>query len=118
MKPPHNQYQDPTRKDWISGIALLLVYLFVISAGAFLLIPEYWYGWLILILVSTILLVIQQNRNYACRCRECGHEFELSFLVNLISPHGVDKEGGWHWVKCPNCEKRGKATVIKVIKGA
>lgn len=118
MKPTNNQYQDPTRKDWIMGIALLLIYLIVISLGAFFLIPEYWYWWLLLFFMSTILMVINQNRNYACRCRECGHEFEVSFLVNLISPHGVDKEGGWQWVKCPNCMKRAKATVIRVIKDA
>ena len=118
MKPTNNKYQDPTRKDWISGIALLLIYLIVIGVGALLLIPKYWYWWLILMVVSTILLIIKQNRNYACRCRECGHEFEVSFLTNLISPHGVDKEGSWQGVKCPNCEKRAKATVIKVIKDA
>ena len=118
MKPTNNQYQDPTRKDWIMGIALLLIYLIVIGLGAFFLIPEYWYWWLLLFFMSTILMVINQNRNYACRCRECGHEFEVSFFVNLISPHGVDKEGSWQWVKCPNCKKRAKATVIKVIKDA
>jgi len=117
MKPTNNQYQDPTRKDWILGIALLLIYLIIISLGAFLLVPEYWYWWLLLVFVGTTLLVINQNRNYACRCRECGHEFETSFITNLISPHGVDKGGSWQWVKCPNCEKRAKATVIKVIKG-
>jgi hypothetical protein len=118
VKPINNKFQDPTRKDWILGIALLLIYLIIISVGAFLLIPEYWYWWLILMVVSTILLVIKVNRNYACRCRECGHEFEVSFLTNLISPHGVDKVGSWVWVKCPNCEKRLKAAVIKVIEDA
>jgi len=117
MEPNKNQYQDPTRKDWLLGVALLLIYLIIITLGAFLLIPEYLYWWLLLMVVSTILLVIKQNRNYAYRCRECGHEFEISFLASLISPHGFDKGGSWLWVKCPNCENRAKATVIKVIKG-
>ena len=116
MKPTTNKYQNPTRKDWILGIALLLGTLMVIIIGAFLLIPTYWYWWLLLVIVSAILLIIYQNRNYACRCRECGHEFEVSLLTNIISPHGVDKKGGWQLVKCPNCKKRGKATTIKVIK--
>ena len=118
MKPTGHKYQDPTRKDWILGIAWLLIYLIVISVGAILLIPEYWYWWLALTVTSTILLVIRQNRNYACRCRECGHEFEVSFLTNLISPHGVDKGGSWMWVKCPNCERRVKVTVIKIVRDA
>jgi len=116
MKPTKNKYQNPTHKDWILGIVLLVGFLIVISLGTFLLIPENWYWWLLLMIVSTFLLVFIHNRNYACRCRKCGHEFEVSFLVNFISPHGVDKRGGWQWVKCPNCEKRAKATVIKVIK--
>ena len=116
MKSTNNRYLDPTYKDWISGITWLLAYLITISLGAFYLVPEYWYWWLLILDVSTVLLVIKQNRNYACRCRECGHEFEVSFLTNLLSPHGVDKEGSWQWVKCPGCEKRAKASVIKVIK--
>lgn len=116
MKPTNKKYQDPTRKDWILGIALLLIYLIIISVGALLLIPEYWYWWLILFVVSTILIIIKQNRNYACRCRECGHIIDVSFLTNLISLHGVDKEGSWQRVTCPNCNKRVKATVIKFIK--
>lgn len=116
MKPTDHKYQDPTRKDWIIGIAVLLIYVMVISVGAILLIPKYWYWWLTIMIVSTILLVIRQNRNFACRCRECGHEFEVSFLVNLVSFHGVDKEGSWQWVKCPNCKKRTMATLIKVVK--
>jgi hypothetical protein len=52
MKPTNNQYQDPTRKDWILGIALLLIYLIIISLGAFLLVPEYWYWWLLLVVAG------------------------------------------------------------------
>jgi Flp pilus assembly protein TadB len=116
MNSKQKKYQDPTRKDWISGIALLLIYLIVISFSAFLLIPEHWIWWLFLFLVSTFLLVFNQNTNYACRCRKCKEEFEVSFLVNLISPHGIDKNGSWQLVKCPNCDKRSKASVIKVVK--
>ena len=118
MKTTHTKYQDPERKDWILGIASLLIYLIVIGLGAVLLIPDYWYWWLLIFIVSTIFVVINKNRNYACRCRECGHEFEVSFFVNLISPHGVDQEGSWQWSKCPNCNKRVKASVIKVVKDA
>ena len=110
------KYQDPTRKDWINGIVLILVYLIVISFSAILLIPDNWIWWLFLFVASTFLLVLNQNKNYACRCRECEEEFEVSFLVNLTSPHGIDKEGSWQWVKCPSCNKRVRVTVIKVVK--
>ena len=116
MKSTKNKYKDPTRKDWIIGIARLLIYLSVIGFGALILIPKYWYWWFLIFSVSTMILIITQNRNYACRCRECENEFALSFMFNLIAPHGVDRQGSWQMVKCPQCGKRGRATVIKVVK--
>lgn len=111
-----NKYEDPTRKDWIIGIGLIILYLLVIVIGALVLIPDHWIWWLLMVLAGTLLLALNQQRNYAFRCRECGHEFELNFLSNLISPHGVDKKGSWLWVKCPSCKKRGKVSVIKIVK--
>ena len=116
MKPNLRKYQNPTRKDWIAGIALITSYVSIIGVSAIYLIPEYWGWWFLVFIFSTVFIVIKQNSNYACRCRECGHEFEVSFFVNFISPHGIDKEGSWQWVKCPNCNQRARATVIKVVK--
>jgi hypothetical protein len=116
MKSVNNRFRDPTSKDWIAGILILLLYLVIILLGALLLVPDRWYWWLLLFIISTILLVLRQNRQYACRCRDCEYEFEVSFLTNLISPHGIDKEGSWMWVKCPRCQRRAKASVIKVIR--
>lgn len=116
MKQTNKKYENPTRKDWVIGIGLIILYLSVIGIGALYLIPKYWIWWLLIFLVSTILLVLNQNRNYGCRCRECGHEFEVTFITNLISPHGIDKKGSWQWVKCPSCKKRVRVTVIKVVK--
>ncbi|HBX68735.1 MAG TPA: hypothetical protein DEH25_04970 [Chloroflexi bacterium] len=111
-----NKYQDPERKDWVIGIALLVIYVLAISLGAVCLLPEYWWGWLLIVFGGMLYLVLRQTKNYACRCRKCGHEFEISFLVNLLAPHGVDKEGSWEWVRCPACEKRTKSTVIRIVK--
>jgi hypothetical protein len=116
MKPTQRKYQDPTRKDWVVGIISLVIFVVAITVGALLLFTDYWYLWLILVLGGVVILVLRQTRNYACRCRECGHEFEISFFTNLLAPHGVDKEGSWQWLKCPSCEKRTKVTVIKITK--
>lgn len=116
MKPSSNKYQDPTRKDWISGIASLVIFVLVITLGAVFLFTDYWYLWIVLVLGGVVILVFRQTKQYACRCRECGHEFEISFLTNLLAPHGVDKSGSWQWLKCPVCQKRTKVTVIKKMK--
>ena len=115
MTPPQPKYQDPTRKDWIRGIASLVIFVLVLTFGALLLFTDYWYLWIVLVLCGVGILVLRQTKHYACHCRECGREFEISFLTNLLAPHGVDKEGSWQWLKCPGCRKRTKVTVIKKV---
>jgi hypothetical protein len=115
---PQPEFQEPTRKDWISGIASLAVFVLVITFGALLLFTDYWYLWLALVMGGVVILVWRQTRRYACRCRICGHEFEISFITNLLAPHGVDKTGGWQWLMCPNCQKRTKVTVIKKVSAS
>ena len=116
MKQTKKKYEDPTWRDWVSGITLIVIFLVLIGVGGFLLIPDYWYVWLLLVVASTLLLTLNQTRNYGYRCRDCGHEFSINYLTNLTSPHGIDKRGSWLWLKCPSCEKKGKVSVIRVVK--
>lgn len=116
MTSAKHSYQDPEKSDWIKGIVSITVYLAVISVTAFLLLVEYWYLWLIIIFGGLTLLINWHTHSYAYRCRNCGSEFEIPFLANLIAPHGLDKEGAWSWLKCPKCRSRHKTTVIKIIK--
>ena len=103
-------FQGPSKR--------LVVFVLVITLGALLLFTDYWYLWLVLVMGGVVILVWRQTRRYACRCRECGHAFEISFITNLLSPHGVDKTGGWQWLMCPICQKRTKVTVIKKVSAA
>ena len=115
MKSPAGKYQEPTRKDWVTGIASLVIFVLVITISALLLFTDYWFLWPVLVLGGIVILVRWHTKQYACRCRNCEAEFEISFFTNLLAPHGVDKEGSWQWVRCPNCQKRTKITVIKKI---
>jgi cytochrome b len=91
MMSPQQKYQDPTRKDWISGIAILIIFVLAITFGAYLLLTDYWFLWLILVLGGVLTLVWRQTKRYACRCRVCRHEFEISFMTNAFADSG-DKE--------------------------
>jgi hypothetical protein len=42
----------------------------------------------------------------------CENPFKISSLINFISPHGIDKQGGWKYLKCPACKTRNRARVI------
>ena len=116
MKIPGSRYENPSRKDWILGFSVIVVYVTLIGVTAVWLFPDFWYIWLIIVISGTLLIVNWHTKSYAFRCRACDHEFEISFLTNFFSPHGIDREGAWHYLKCPGCKKRGKVTVIKIIK--
>ena len=116
MKIPGRRYENPSHKDWIIGLCVIIAYITLISITAFWLIPNNWFIWLLIVISGLLLIVNWHTKNYAFRCRNCGHEFEISFLTNFFSFHGIDREGAWHYLKCPGCEKRGKVTVIKIIK--
>ena len=116
MSNSQNHYEDPSRKDWVLGIIVIIVYVVLISVTAFWLLPDDWLIWLMIVIGGTLLIVNWHTKSYAFRCRSCKHEFEISFLKNFFSPHGIDKIGAWHYLKCPNCKVRSKVTVIKIVK--
>ena len=70
---------------------------------------------LLLALGSLYILVRWHNQTFGYRCKNCGHEFEISTFRNFISPHGIDMLGGWKYLKCPQCGSRTRARVIRKI---
>ncbi|ABN52920.1 MAG: hypothetical protein GX889_08270 [Clostridiales bacterium] len=54
-------------------------------------------------LIGLILLVVMHSRRAVYTCIECKKEFKISPVIDLISPHNVDKK----YLKCPYCGKRG-----------
>ena len=107
------QYRETTKKDWIKTIVYIAVFVALLVIGAILLLPAYWYIWLILVIVGLFFLVRWHAKQFAYRCANCECEFEISTFTDLISPHGVSGKGGWKYLKCPNCHQRTKAIVIK-----
>jgi uncharacterized C2H2 Zn-finger protein len=103
----------PTRKDYLRSIALILLYLAVISVSAFFLLVEYWYVWLVVVLAGLALLVNWHRSSTAYACPSCGHVFTISFLTDLFAPHGIDREGAWLLLRCPSCRQRQKTRVLK-----
>lgn len=89
-----------------AAVAIIGVTLFLSSRS----IPEFV---VLVVLVGGLpFLVVWHARTFAYRCRNCGHEFEISPWVDLISPHGLGKEGGWKYLRCPKCGQRTRAAVI------
>lgn len=108
-----------TSQDWKKTIAYLVVYMVTIIIGAYLLLPNYWYIWAIIVVIGLILLVRWHSQAAVYRCTNCGNEFQVSIITDFISPQGVgkDKSGktyGWKYLKCPACRKRMKSIIIEM----
>lgn len=110
-----SRYQNTTKKDWIKDFTYLAIFLALIAAGGILLLPEHWYIYLVLVAVLSFALVRWHAQYFAYRCTKCGTEFQISTFADFISPHGINKHGGWKYLKCPNCRKWSKAQVIKRV---
>ena len=95
------------------SILYISIYVTLISAGAFYLLPEYWYLWMVLVVAGMLILVNWHQQKTAYRCPKCDHLYEISFLADLTAPHGIDKEGPWLYIKCPSCKQRSKTKVLK-----
>jgi DNA-directed RNA polymerase subunit RPC12/RpoP len=106
------QYQETSKKDWLRTIVYIVVFVAALIIGAIFLLPAYWYVWLILVGGGLFLLVRWHANRFAYRCPHCGNEFEISILTDLISPHGINAEGGWKYLRCPQCRQRTKAIVL------
>jgi uncharacterized C2H2 Zn-finger protein len=109
------QVVDPDRRDMIRSAAYILVYVIVIGAGAFLLLPKFWYIWIALVVAGMLILVNWHKEKTAYRCPNCEHIYEISFLTDLTAPHGVSRDGAWLLLRCPNCRQREKTKVLKKV---
>ncbi|MFH1447161.1 MAG: hypothetical protein ABIG43_07130 [Chloroflexota bacterium] len=110
------QVADPDRRDVIRSVAYLLVYVIVLGAGAFLLIPKFWYIWIALAVVGVLIMVNWHKEQTAYRCPNCEHIYKISFLTDLTAPHGFNHAGGWLLLRCPNCRLKRKTKVLKIVK--
>jgi len=60
---------------------------------------------------ALVLLVAWTRRTDTYRCRDCGHQFSVSFATNLASPQWPTPTGGFKYLRCPSCRKRSWAAV-------
>ncbi len=111
-------YRETTGRDWAVTGLRVVVFVAVVAAGAYFLLPTYWYVWAALVLGGLLLLVSWHARAFAYRCPECASEFEVSALVDFVSPQGVgrDEQGrvlGWKLLRCPVCRRFRRALVVR-----
>ena len=83
----------------------------LVFTGIFLLL-SYWYVWIALAVVGLMILVSWHARVTAYHCPICSYEFEISVLTDFFSPHGVDNNCAWKYLKCPNCSNTSRMEIL------
>ncbi len=105
-------YRKPSRKDWLKNLIYITAYVLVIGFSSFHLLLSYWYVWITLVIGGLLLLVSWHTKAAIYHCSRCGHYFKTSVFTNLMSPHGIDRGGGWKYLKCPNCLTRSRMKIL------
>jgi hypothetical protein len=108
-------YTEPSGKDYTRSVVFILIYILALMVGAFTLLPRFWYVWLGIVVGGLILLVNWHRGSTVYSCPHCEHVYEISFLTDLLAPHGIDREGAWLLLRCPNCRERKKTRVLKRV---
>jgi DNA-directed RNA polymerase subunit RPC12/RpoP len=110
-------YRKPKSSDWTKSLLFTGIYVAAILITAFFLLVAYWYVWVAIVGGGLLMLVLWHKKSTAYHCPRCGNEFELSFLTDFFSPHGVTKDGGgWMYLKCPRCKARTKMEILVKTK--
>jgi hypothetical protein len=96
-----------------SMIVTVLIYVAAISVSAWFLLPRAWYVWIGIISFGFIVVVRRHNQLFVYQCTSCNATFKISMIQNLISPHGLSRDGaGWTYLTCPVCGTRMRARVL------
>ena len=110
-------YRKPKRSDWSKSLIFIGAYVTIIAVTSFYLLVSYWYLWIALVAGGLLMLIAWHAKATAYICPICGSEFEISILTDFLSPHGVTKNGGWQYLKCPICSNWSKMEVLVKEKG-
>lgn len=108
-------FRVPSRRDWGRAFFWIAAYL-VAMVVAYIV---YWPVGFVVAIGGALALVAWHRKATAYRCLHCGHEFTISFMTDLISPHGIGRADdrtvrGWKYLRCPQCGQRSRATALIV----
>jgi len=93
-------------------IVTAAVYAAIIVIGALLLLPEYWYLWLIIMAIGVWRIMVLMTPKPAYMCEKCGKIFQWKKSTTL-RPKPSDLYADNKTVRCPKC---GSTTVHKLKK--
>jgi DNA-directed RNA polymerase subunit RPC12/RpoP len=90
----------------------LIAYIAIIAAAAVLLLPTYWYLWLIITLIGLIRTASWYVPRTTYLCSKCGKEFSAR-RGSLLRPIAADLYSDTAKIKCPKCGSTSRTQVSR-----
>jgi uncharacterized C2H2 Zn-finger protein len=102
------KYWEVTKKDWFRTALILFTFITILGISSILL-PSYWYFWILIVIAALALILEQHSKNFVYRCPRCGKVFEISAIENLLRPDVANKK----YLKCPICRRMAWAEILR-----
>ena len=102
----------PKRELRIS-VAMIISIAAIIVPISILLLLEYWYIWLIVLVCLLVAVGFFAASKDFYQCPSCRKAFKISALQDFFAPHGITRNSNgqlfdWKLLKCHQCKKREK----------
>jgi len=108
------RYWEVTKKDWFRTALTVFIFITILVVSSVLLLPGYWYFWLLIIITALSLLAEWHSRNFAYSCPKCGIVFKISAFEYLFCPNGANMK----YLKCPKCRRKAWVDVLRIKEQA
>jgi len=106
---------NPTRARKRLHLIFGLVYVILLIIAALMLIPDYWYLWLILVGIVLMRLISWSSKKQNYECTSCGATFNQQKRPFSLVPKAADLYESEKTLKCPKCG-RGSVRMIEAKK--
>ena len=91
--------------EWKKRFRLIfsLVYIVILVIAAIFLLPDYWYLWLILVLIVLTRFISWSSKKKYYECIKCGTTFSQEKRRFSFVPKASDLYTSEKTIKCPKC---------------
>jgi len=106
-------YREPSLRYKVFTNLIIAVFILFIILGSFFLIPIIGnIPFFFVVLIFLTVLIFFHSKKTAYICRNCNHEFEITFWQDLISTHAP----GQKMLKCPKCSYKDYCSEVIKLK--
>ena len=106
-------YKEPSLKYRFIINFLIVSFILFVILGSFYIAPEIGFiSFFLIVFILLVFMIFLHSNNTAYICKNCNHEFEISFWQDLTSAHSPRQK----MLKCPECLLKDYASELVKTK--